>query len=74
MNEEIRTETSMEKYLKKKYIVIFPDKSILMFDSLRNIEKYINVSASTISKKLKNNNSCVCKTKGTDYVYGIIYI
>ncbi len=74
MNDEIRTEKNIEKYLKKKYIVIFPDKSILMFESLRNIEKYINVSASTISKKLKNNKRCVCKTKGTDYVYGIIYI
>mgnify|MGYP006166031337 CR=1 FL=1 len=74
MNDEIKTETSMENYIKNKYVVIFPDKSLQMFNSLRNIEKYINVSASTISKKLKNNKRCVCKTKGTDYVYGIIYI
>ena len=74
MNDDIRSETRMEEYIENKYIVIFPDKTLQMFKSLRSIEKYINVSASTISKKLKNENKCVCKTKGTDYVYGVIQI
>tara|TARA_S200000501_G_scaffold267482_1_gene251186 strand:+ start:50 stop:277 length:228 start_codon:yes stop_codon:yes gene_type:complete len=74
MNDDIRSETRMEEYIENKYIVIFPDKTLQMFKSLRDIQKYINVSASTISKKLKNQSKCICKTKGTDYVYGIIQI
>ena len=73
MNEDnIRMENVMEKYMKNKYIVIFPDKTLMMFNSLRQIENYIDVSASTISKKLKNVDRCTCKTTGTDYVYGVI--
>ena len=45
---------------------------MMMFNSLRKIEKYIDVAASTISKKMKNIGRCTCKTKGTDYVYGVI--
>jgi hypothetical protein len=61
----------MENYINKyKYIVIFPDKKIELFKSLRDIQEKICVDSSTISKKLKNNEH-IFTAKGTEYIFYI---
>jgi len=70
--ENIMNKNELIKFIeKKKYMVVFPDKSIKLYNSLRNIEKDINVSSSGISKKIKEKSYCYCKAKGTDYNYYI---
>jgi hypothetical protein len=70
--DNILSFNELKKYIeKKKYMVVFPDKSIKLYNSLRNIEKDINVSSSGISKKIKEKSFCYCKAKGTDYNYYI---
>jgi hypothetical protein len=68
---KINTEEDMEKYIKNKYLVIFPDESLKLYSNLRNIEDEILVSSSTISKKMKGNDTCICEAKGTKYVFYI---
>ena len=68
---KINTEEDMEKYIKNKYLVIFPDESLKLYSNLRNIEDEILVSSSTISKKMKGNDFCICEAKGTKYVFYI---
>ena len=38
---------------------------------LKNIEDEISVAASTISKKLKESNSCICQSRGTEFYFFI---
>jgi|UniRef100_A0A6C0C4N2 hypothetical protein len=67
---DIETETQMNKFINKyNYLVIFPDKNPKLFKSLRDIEDEISVAASTISKKLKESNSCICQSKGTAFYF-----
>ena len=69
--EMITSETAMNKYITKMcYIVVFPDKKIKLFKSLRDIQAAINVDSSTISKKL-NNKEYLFMAKGSEYVYFI---
>ena len=68
---KINTEEDMEKYIKNKYLVIFPDESLKLYSNLRNIEDEILVSSSTISKKMKGSDACICEAKGTKYVFYI---
>jgi hypothetical protein len=69
---ELNTEKKMEDFIEKyKYVVIFPDKQPKLFKSLREIENEISVSASSISKKLKQSKNCVCQSKGTDFYFFI---
>ena len=68
---KINTEEEMEKYIKNKYLVIFPDESLKLYNNLRNIEEEILISSSTISKKMKGNDKCICEAKGTKYVFYI---
>ena len=69
---EINTEDEMLSHIKKhNYIVVYPDKSIKVFQSLRDIENGILISSSNISKKLKYNDYCIIIAKGTKYVYFI---
>ena len=48
---KINTEEEMKIYVKNRYLVIFPDKSLKLYSNLRDIEDDILVSSSTISKK-----------------------
>jgi hypothetical protein len=67
----ITQEKDMEKYINKYiYLVIFPDKKIELFKSLRDIQNSICVDSSTISKKLSNGEN-MFSAKGTDYVFYI---
>ncbi len=69
---ELNNEKKMIEFVEKNnYLVVFPDKGIKLFQSLRKIENEICVSASTISKKLKNEKHCICQSKGNDYLFYI---
>jgi hypothetical protein len=61
----------MENYINKYiYLVIFPDKKIELFKSLRDIQNSISIDSSTISKKLTIGEN-MFSAKGTDYVFYI---
>tara|TARA_Y100000816_G_C25995192_1_gene519892 strand:+ start:358 stop:582 length:225 start_codon:yes stop_codon:yes gene_type:complete len=69
---ELNTEKKMEDFIEKyKYVVIFPDKKPKLFKSLREIENEICISASSISKKLKQSKNCICQSKGTEFYFFI---
>ena len=68
---KINTEEEMKIYVKNRYLVIFPDKSLKLYSNLINIEDDILVSSSTISKKMKGNDNCICEAKGTKYIFYI---
>ena len=68
---KINTEEEMKIYVKNRYLVIFPDKSLKLYSNLRDIEDDILVSSSTISKKMKGNDNCICEAKGTKYIFYI---
>ena len=68
----IESEKVMEDYIKKNnYMVIFPDKKIELFSSLRKIQNAISIDSSTISKKLKEKDSNYFKAKGSDFIFFI---
>ena len=69
--ETIKTEEDMNKYIKNKYLVVYPDKSIKLYSSLREIEYDIMISSSSISKKMKGTDNCICEAKGTKYIFYI---
>ena len=71
MNNFINNEDKMISFINKFcYMVIFPDKKVELFKSLRDIQKTICIDSSTISKKLKNNKH-IFKAKGSDNVFYI---
>ena len=59
--------------LKNNYLVVFPDETIKLYKSLRDIENDILIHSSNISKKLKKNGGdyCCCSSKGTNYIFFI---
>tara|TARA_Y100000996_G_scaffold410352_1_gene392572 strand:- start:691 stop:924 length:234 start_codon:yes stop_codon:yes gene_type:complete len=73
MEPTIETEDDMNAYYKNfRYLVIYPNKEMELFNSLRIISDEISIDYSTISKKLNEKNPCICKAKGTNYVF-LIY-
>ena len=67
----ITLEKDMEKYVKKyKYLVVFPDRKVELFKSLRDIQNSICIDSSTISKKL-NNGENMFTPKGSDFIFYI---
>ena len=67
----IQTENQMEEFIRKfSYIVIFPDKKVELFKSLRDIQESVMIDASTISKKLKNNEY-LFTSKSTGFIFYI---
>ena len=67
---EIETENDMNDFFKQaKYMVIFPNKQVDLFNSLRKISDEICIDFSTISKRLNEKNPCICKSKGTNYIF-----
>lgn len=72
--ELITNEAKMKKYVNKNsYLVVFPDLSIKLFKSLREIQSDISIDSSTISKKLANNEHYFT-AKMTKYVFYIYKI
>ena len=75
MDEQFITKTeNMEQFIKKyNYLVIKADTSVDVYQSLRRIQADILVDASTISKKLKENDGdhCYVTSKPMGYVFFI---
>jgi hypothetical protein len=75
MDVRINTEDEMLDYVNKKYLVLYPDKTIKLYSSLREIEKDTLISSSSISKKISSmrygNDWCICVSKGTKYIFYI---
>lgn len=70
----ITNEEKMKKYVNKNsYLVVFPDLSLKLFKSLRDIQSDISIDSSTISKKLSNNEHYFT-AKMTKYVFYIYKI
>ena len=64
-------EKDMTDYVKKyNYLVIFPDRKIELFKSLRDIQNSISIDSSTISKKLKNDEH-IFTAKGSEFIFYI---
>lgn len=69
----IDSESKMKDFVKKNnYLVVFPDKKVELYSSLRKIQQEICIDSSTISKKLKNQNQNYFTPKGSDYVFYIV--
>ena len=67
-----KSETQVKEYINKySYMVIFPDKKVELFSSLRNIQDAISIDSSTISKKLKEKGYNYFMAKGSGYVFFI---
>ena len=67
----ITREKEMEEYLSKyKYVVVFPDKKVELYKSLRDIQNAISIDSSTISKKLKNDEH-IFTAKGSEFIFYI---
>lgn len=75
MDVKINTEDEMIDYVNKKYLVIYPDQTIKLYISLREIEKDTLISSSSISKKISSmrygKDWCICISKGTKYIFYI---
>ena len=68
----IQTECQMLRFVKKlKYLVVFPDQTTHFYKSLREIAENICVDFSTISKKLDEEDHCICVARGSDYVFWV---
>ena len=64
-------EKDMIAYVNKyNYMVIFPDRKVELFKSLRDIQNSISIDSSTISKKLKNDEH-IFTAKGSEYIFYI---
>ena len=61
----------MENIRIYKYLIIDKEMNLKLYKSLREIEQEVGVSYSSISKKLKMSNYCICVPKKTTEVYYI---
>ena len=62
----------LQSYVKKmSYLVIHQNKTYSLYSSLRKIAIDIQVDPSTISKNLKNNDSCYCFSKKNNLLWYI---
>ena len=67
----MRYEKDMKDYVKKyNYLVIFPDRKVELFKSLRDIQNSISIDSSTISKKLKNDEH-IFTAKDSKFIFYI---
>ena len=68
----ITNENKMKEHISKNnYMVIFPDKKVELFSSLRKIQNAISIDSSTISKKLKIQEYNYFQAKGSDFIFYI---
>ena len=85
MSLEVDNRTENEKYMDLKneemmllyvhtavkYLVVFPNRETKTYKSLKKIQNDTCINASTISKKLKEHNDAIFKTKGDGYIFYI---
>lgn len=70
MEVSIKTEKQMLTYSRTiKYLTIFPDKTIKYYTALRKIADDICVDHTTISKRLGENNPCICQSRSEGYIF-----
>jgi hypothetical protein len=64
--------SQMDRYVKSlKYLVVFPDKTTTFYKSLRKIAEDISVDYSTISRRLNEENPCICISKISGFIFSI---
>jgi hypothetical protein len=69
---EITSITQMNRYVTSlKYLVVFPDKTIKFYKSLRKIAEDISVDYSTISRRLSEENPCICSSKISGFIFSV---
>jgi len=69
---ELDSYKKFESYMKDlNYLVIYPDKEVHFYKSLRNISDEIYVDHTTISKKLRNEDACYVISKLNNFMYYI---
>lgn len=60
----------MEYLQNHRYLLIDKNKQVTIYESIRKMASDINVSPSSICKKLKSSNYCMCvPKKSTDVFY-----
>jgi hypothetical protein len=70
MEVTINNTSQMMQYERSiRYLTIFPDKTIKYYSSLRSIAEDICVDHTTISKKLGENNPCICQSQSNNYIF-----
>lgn len=69
---DIASTSQMDIYVKSlKYLVVFPDKTTKFYKSLRKIAEDISVDYSTISRRLNEENPCICISKISGFIFSI---
>ena len=69
---DITLTSQMDRYVKSlKYLVVFPDKKTKFYKSLRKIAEDISVDYSTISRRLNEQNPCICISKISGFIFSI---
>jgi len=69
---ELKRSNEFEIYFKTlNYLVIYPDKTTKFYKSLRKISEDIYVDYTTISKKLKEDESCYVISRVNNYMFYI---
>ena len=69
---DITLTSQMDRYVKSlKYLVVFPDKTTKFYKSLRKIAEDISVDYSTISRRLNEQNPCICISKISGFIFSI---
>ena len=69
---DITSINQMDRYVKSlKYLVVFPDKTTKFYKSLRRIADDISVDYSTISRRLSEENPCICISKTSGFIFSI---
>jgi hypothetical protein len=69
---DITLTSQMDIYVKSlKYLVVFPDKTTKFYKSLRKIAEDISVDYSTISRRLNEENPCICISKISGFIFSI---
>lgn len=69
---DIASTSQMDIYVKSlKYLVVFPDKTTTFYKSLRKIAEDISVDYSTISRRLNEENPCICISKISGFIFSI---
>tara|TARA_Y100000287_G_C14067503_1_gene279090 strand:+ start:417 stop:650 length:234 start_codon:yes stop_codon:yes gene_type:complete len=64
--------TKIYEYVKKNnYLLVYPDESIKLYKSLREIETDILVSTSSISRALKEEDYCIVTSSTTNFTFFI---
>ena len=69
---ELNSSEDFNEYLKTlNYLVVYPDKTTKFYKSLRSISEDIYVDYTTISKRLKDESSCMVICRLNNFMFYI---